>query len=87
MLNFPKHEAGLTLSHNQHKNVYQTVAEALASGYYEDDDWVSDEQKQKAIETNECWAIDWHPDTPVGSYSFCAADLDVLLKAACEVEP
>ena len=49
---------------------------------YADDDWVSEEQKQKAIATNDCWTLQWYPHTPVGFYKMSAADLDVLLEAA-----
>jgi hypothetical protein len=63
------------------------VREAVESGdAYEEDSWVSPEQKQKAIDTNECWELHWYPDTPVGSYTLLAAELDVLLAAANEVK-
>jgi hypothetical protein len=81
-MKFPKHEAALWLTHNQHKNYYQTVKESIAQEEhgYQDDCWISDEQKQKAIDTNECWTIQWYPDTPVGFCIKSAADLDVLLE-------
>ncbi len=86
MLDFPKHEAALHLVHNDHKGVYRTVAQAIDHEDWGYRDWVSDEQKQKAIETNECWFVQWYPDTPVGFYVLAAADLDVLLEAARAVE-
>ena len=83
-MNFPRHEAGLHLTHNDHKSSYQTVAEAIADDNhgYQDDCWVSEEQKQKAIATNECWTLQWYPDTPIGFHIRSAADLDVLLAEA-----
>jgi len=85
-MKFPRHEASLHLTHNDHKSCYLTVAQAVESGDhgYKDDDWVSEEQKQKAIETNECWTLHWYPDTPVGFCLLSAADLDVLLAAATD---
>lgn len=84
-MNFPKHEASLHLTHNQHKAYYRTVAEAIDDGDHGYvDDWVSEEQKQKAIETNECWTLQWYPATPVGFCMLAAADLDVLLAAAAD---
>lgn len=87
MIEWPRHEASLSLTHNEHKSYYRTVAESIDDGDfgYKDDDWVSEEQKQKAIATNECWSLQWYPDTPVGSYQMSAADLDVLLEAARNV--
>ena len=79
---FPAHKAALHLTHNDHLSVYQTVAESIERGEFGYHSWVSDEQKQKAIETNDCWFVQWYPDTPVGFCLLAAADLDVLLAAA-----
>ena len=81
-INWPKHEASLTLTHNEHKSYYRTVAESIADEDYGYSDWVSDEQKHKAIATNDCWTLRWYPDTPVGFCILSAADLDALLEAA-----
>lgn len=85
-MNFPNHKASLTLTHNDHKDVYETVAQFIEKEQhgYTAECWVSDEQKQKAINNNDCWTIQWYPDTPIGFYILAAADLDVLLAAACE---
>jgi len=84
MIEWPRHEASLHLTHNQHKAYYLTVEQSIERDDhgYQADDWVSEEQKQKAIATNECWTLQWYPDTPIGSYTMSAADLDVLLDAA-----
>lgn len=84
-MQFPEHKASLTLTHNQHKDYYETVQQAIESkthGY--DDCWVSDEQRLKAIDTNECWTLQWYPNTPVGFCLLSACDMDVLLAAALE---
>lgn len=84
MIEFPKHEASLHLTHNQHKAYYQTVQQMIDNDNhgYSDDCWVSPEQRQKAIDTNECWYLQWYPNTPVGFCILSAADLIVLLDAA-----
>lgn len=81
-MNFPPHKASLTLTHNGHLDVYATVADEIRDeGHgYRDEDWVSEEQKQKAIDTNECWTLQWYPETPVGFNLASASDLDVLLE-------
>jgi hypothetical protein len=83
--NFPKHDVSLTLTHNQHKSYYNTVAQEIADdGFgYQEDCWVNEEQKQKAIDTNDCWTLRWYPDTPLDFCIMSAADLDVLLECAC----
>ena len=85
-MKFPKHEASLHLCHNEHKSNYETVLENIL---YRDDDfyhWVSVEQRQKAIDANDFWYIQWYPDTPVGFHCVAAADLDVLLDYVNEME-
>jgi hypothetical protein len=83
----PSHKGGLYIGHNNHLGSYLTAEQAIA----EDDanresgtnlfDWVSDEQKQKAIETGNIWTLQWYPDTPVGFCMMAAADLGKLLAA------
>lgn len=87
-MNFPPHAAALHLTHNDHKSYYQTVAESVGrqDHGYRDNDWVSDEQKAKAIQTNDCWTLQWYPNTPVGFNLMSAADLDVLLAEAGKIE-
>lgn len=82
-IELPPHEASLHLDHNDHKSYYCTVLHAIENeGLYDHDDWVSEEQKKKAIATDDCWSLIWHPNTPVGFNRLLAADLDVLLDAA-----
>jgi hypothetical protein len=85
---FPEHKASLHLTHNQHKAYYETLESYLES-FGEDDhkhNWVSEEHKVKALDTQELWELQWYPDTPIGSYVLWAADLEIILKAALEVE-
>ena len=88
-MKFPRHEASLHLTHNQHKAYYRTVQDEIDDdGHgYREDDWISSEQRQKAIDTNECWTLQWYPDTPIGSYVLSAADLEPLLEAANALSP
>jgi hypothetical protein len=81
-LAFPTHEASLHLTHNQHKANYETVSQAEASGSYGPSAWVSEDQRQKAIKNDSVWELVWYPDTPIGSHTLLAYDLDVLLERA-----
>lgn len=86
-MNFPKHKAGLTLTHNEHLGNYQTVEEFLSIGNYcEGLEWKNKEQREMAIKYNELWTLNWYPDTPVGSYSIAAPTLEKLLEFANEYE-
>jgi hypothetical protein len=82
---FPKHEASLHLTHNQHKAYYETIEQYIGN-YDWSDDWVSEVQKVKALETQELWELQWYPSTPVGFFHIMGADLDVVLAKALEVE-
>lgn len=80
-MKIPKH-IRFALEHNEFASNYKTAAETITSGddYY-NDGWISEEQKQKAIETNSIWTAHWYPNTPIGFCLIHAADLDVLLAA------
>jgi len=85
MAEFPKHLA-LILTHNDHLLYYQTVEESIELGDHGYDCWISEEQRERAIATNDCWTLQWYPDTPVGFVILSAADLDVLLEAALRLK-
>jgi hypothetical protein len=80
LINWPKHKCSLYLTHNDHLCGYETVQDYIDQERYDYKDWISEEQKQKAIKTNDCWTLHWYPDTPVGFYTMAAADLDKLLE-------
>ena len=80
-MKLPKH-ISLSIQHNDHATNYLTAEQEIAErpNWFGDDDWVSQEQKAKAIATNEIWTAQWYPRTPVGFRVVHAAELDVLLK-------
>ena len=84
---FPKHNCSLFLTHDPHKNYYQTIEqwEKDVSGLSASD-WVSPEQREKALIHNSFWELHWYPDTPIGFYRLLAYDLAVLLEAGRGIE-
>lgn len=82
---FPPHKCELSLTHNEHKSSYQTIEEYFENCLNCSEDWISKEQREKAIAQDSVWKLQWYPDTPIGSYNLLACDLDVLLAAAKEV--
>lgn len=79
-MKLPKHII-FTLNHNDHAANYRTAEQEIEENWeWLGDDWVSLEQKAKAIATNEIWTAQWYPNTPIGFCKRHAADLDVLLK-------
>lgn len=83
MIKFPEHKIGLTLSHNKHKEYYLSIKDYILSEHVE---FSSEEEKNKVLETNEIWELQWYPDTPVGFYSVAAATLEECLRIANEVK-
>jgi hypothetical protein len=81
MISFPRHEGSLHLTHNDHKSSYQTVAEDLADYlaiHGRPVDFVSEEERAKAIATNEMWDLHWYPDHPVSFHSVRASSLEAI---------
>ncbi len=82
---FPPHKAALYLSHNEHRSYYETVEQwASRAEPGGEPDWVSPEQRAKAIATDSVWDLQWYPETPIGFCRLLACDLGVLLEAARE---
>lgn len=83
MIQFPAH-VSLSLTHNEHAAYYDR-----AEAYYNGNpaDWVSEEQRQKAFETQSVWELHWYPKKPVSFHVVLAADLDVLMAHVAERWP
>jgi hypothetical protein len=71
----PKHVAGLYLEHNTHKGLYQSTEDYCAD---KDEDWVSEYERLKAIQTDSVWTIQWYPNTPIGFIKMNASTLEAL---------
>jgi hypothetical protein len=72
----PKHECSLHLSHNEHKDVYETIEQ-----FYDPEDFVSEDEWAKALRENSVWTLHWYPNTPIGFNRICASSLDAIEKA------
>jgi hypothetical protein len=81
-MEFPKHEAGLSLTHNEHHTYYETVEQYIfnreAVGPL---DWVDDTHRARAIAEDSLWILQWYPNTPVGFNQIAGADLDSVMRA------
>lgn len=42
-------------------------------------DWVSEEERQKALNENSVWTLQWYPETPVGFNCIGASSLAALI--------
>jgi hypothetical protein len=78
---FPAHEAGLHLTHNEHRNYYETVEQ-----YIEDnglaDSFESEDEMRKAIKDDSLWVLQWYPVTPVGFNRVAASTLYDVMRLA-----
>lgn len=68
----------LYISFNDHSSNYDTATDAV-NDYDDSDDWVSSEEKQKALANNTVWKLQWYPNTPVGFCTKRASSLEALL--------
>ena len=69
----PEHKCGLHLSHNEHRDVYETVEQ-----FYESDDFISEEEWHKAVAENSVWVLHWYPNTPIGFTRIAASTLEAI---------
>ena len=80
----PKHKCGLYLSHNEHRDLYQSVQDYLCDNPKYD--WPSNEAKERVMATDEMWQLQWYPDTPIGFHRVAAPTLEELLEFASTYE-
>lgn len=80
----PRHDAGISIERAPNRGTYETVREWIASceSYGGAPHWPSPEARQRAIDTDDVWVMQWYPDTPVGSYCVAAPTLAELLAYA-----
>jgi len=80
----PPHKAGLTIEHNPQCVNYETVAAWLENMREGEPDWSSPEARQRAIDADDVWVMQWYPYTPVGFNMVAAPTLAELLAFAAE---
>lgn len=84
-MTFPEHKCGLYLTHNEHKDYYQTAEQAIKELEERDNmsiDWATPTSRQRCIDTNEIWSLQWYPNTPVGFNIIHGATLEEVIEAA-----
>lgn len=84
-MKLPEHKCGLFLTHNEHRDYYEPLAQYIESGDLADT-FESPEAMQRAIDTDEHWHLQWYPRTPVSFYEVSAPTLEELLRLANEDE-
>lgn len=62
---------------NNIDNVATMVAED--DNYTDLEDWVSEEDRQKAIDNNGIWSVQIYPNTPGGFYVYYGSSLQVII--------
>lgn len=71
--------SSLSIEFNDHASGYQDAAKAAENLNYDYVDWISDEDKAKALSENSVWVLHWYPNSPVGFNAVAASSLELLL--------
>lgn len=83
---FPAHRCGLFLTHNEHRDYYEPAADWIAQKETLMDGaeglWKDAAARQRAIDTDEVWVLQWYPERPVGFCIVMAPTLDEVLELA-----
>ena len=88
-MNFPRHKCGLFLTHNEHRDYYQSAQDFIENDLESREcppEWSTSTSRQCCIDANEIWELQWYPDTPIGSYCVVGATLEEVLEWAAEVD-
>lgn len=82
---FDRCKCGVYLSVNEHRNCYNTAAQALDEAkHYPCPPKIEPDVQAKMIETDTIVRLQFYPDTPVGSYEIWHYDLDIALDIALD---
>lgn len=77
----PAHKCGLYITHNEHRDYYEKLTDYLGDRDFNDPQyWKDSEAYVRAVATDECWQLQWYPDTPVGFHLVFAPTLSELLE-------
>ena len=69
----PEHKCGLHLTHNEHRDVYESI-----ENFYDVEDFISEQEWHKAVEQDSVWVLQWYPETPIGFCRIAAASLEAI---------
>lgn len=85
-MNLPPH-ISLSLAHNEHALYYVNVAAWLGEVEgYKPPSFQDAAARQRAIDTNSIWTLQWYPDTPASFLHIAAPTLDELLAYAADLQ-
>lgn len=70
-------KCGFYLTHNQHKDYYETAETYIKDREWEDE--VSEGALEKIIELDETWELQIYTHTPIGSYRLIHWNLEALV--------
>lgn len=79
----PPHKASLTISHNEHRDIYMTVAEYLETHQAHDDEVVD---RDALVAGDELWSVQVYPETPIGSYVAYGPTLEAVVLKVMEAK-
>lgn len=83
---WPEHKCGMYITHNRHRDYYETVQEAIEYETYDRTDFINEAEITECIAKDQVWELQWFPRTPVGSYTVCASTLERALEIAKQVD-
>ena len=67
----------LSFGFNEFWTSYETIADAVSD--LDGDDFESDEDRQKCIDTNSLWDARWYDNTPVGCVQRVGSTLEIVI--------
>jgi hypothetical protein len=69
---------------NPHRTSYATVKDEIerltseGETFFDDEDFINEDDKQRCIDTDTLYVLQWYPETPIGFTTYAASSLEVL---------
>ena len=73
----PPHKCGLYLTHNEHRDWYESIEDFIANRELAGD-FPSEEEHLKAVAEDSLWVLHWYPETPIGFHRVAASSLEAI---------
>lgn len=68
----------LIIQSDLHKGNYESVKDFVEWRQIDDEDFVSLDEKNKCLDENKLWSIQWYPNSPGGFEILCASTFESI---------
>lgn len=77
LMRYTSKDGSFSIEWNPHRTNYETI-EQWSSRFLDELDWVSPEEKERAIREDSMFVLQWYPVSPIGFNYWAASSLEAI---------